>query len=153
MRGFRLATDPTTALSSCPRPSSNGSARSRPARPSSPPDSPWENAYIETFNARLPNEILNGRAPTRWTKPRPHPSMAESLQRVRPHGSPAYRPPVPEEIIPSIWPPGSASPACQLDRWSVSPLASRLDHSARPVTEESNETFRLSIYRHDNHEQ
>ncbi len=34
------------------------------------PGSPWENGYIESFNARLRDELLNRRSSTRCRKPR-----------------------------------------------------------------------------------
>ena len=46
--------------SSSPRPSRNGSPRSAQRPPTSTPGSPWENGYIESFNARLRDELLNG---------------------------------------------------------------------------------------------
>src|SRR3546814_9042742 len=73
------------------------------------PGSPWENGYIESFNARLRDELLNGeifysleevRIVTRWWR--------EHYNRARPHSSLGYRPPAPETIKPA-WPLGSAA--------------------------------------------
>ncbi len=73
------------------------------------PGSPWENGYIESFNARLRDELLNGeifytleevRIITGWWR--------EHYNKVRPHSALGYRPPAPETIIPS-WPFGSAT--------------------------------------------
>ena len=64
------------------------------------PGSPWENGYIESFNARLRDELLNGevfetiaeaRAVTGWWR--------EHYNRQRPHSSLGYRPPAPETIL------------------------------------------------------
>ena len=72
------------------------------------PGSPWENGYIESFNARLRDELLNGeifytleevRVITGWWR--------EHYNKVRPHSALGYRPPAPEAIIPS-WPIGFA---------------------------------------------
>lgn len=65
------------------------------------PGSPWENGYIESFNGRLRDELLNGEVFTtlleakvlieRW---RIHYNTA------RPHSSLGYRPPAPETVSP-----------------------------------------------------
>ena len=62
------------------------------------PGSPWENGYIESFNGKLRNELLNGEIfdtlleakvlIERW---RVH------YNTVRPHSSLGYRPPAPED--------------------------------------------------------
>lgn len=73
------------------------------------PGSPWENGYIESFNARLRDELLNGeifytleevRVITGWWR--------EHYNKIRPHSALGYRPPAPEAITPS-WPIGSAA--------------------------------------------
>ena len=73
------------------------------------PGSPWENGYIESFNARLRDELLNGeifytleevRVVTGWWR--------EHYNKIRPHSALGYRPPAPETIMPS-WPIGSAA--------------------------------------------
>ena len=65
------------------------------------PGSPWENGYIESFNGKLRDELLNG-------------EIFETLQeakvlieqwrihynRKRPHSSLGYRPPAPEAYTP-----------------------------------------------------
>jgi putative transposase len=61
--------------------------------------SPWENGYVESFNARLRDELLNGEVfhtvaearvlIERW---RPH------YNEKRPHSSLGYRPPAPEVV-------------------------------------------------------
>ena len=65
------------------------------------PGSPWENGYIESFNGKLRDELLNREIFTtlaeakilieQWRK---------EYNRVRPHSSLGYRPPAPEVIIP-----------------------------------------------------
>ena len=74
------------------------------------PGSPWENGYIESFNARLRDELLNGEIFYTLKEAR---VLIESWRRhynaVRPHSSLGYRPPAPETIIPPSWPPGSAT--------------------------------------------
>jgi transposase InsO family protein len=65
------------------------------------PGSPWENGYIESFNARLRDELLNGEIFYTLAEAR---VIVESWRRfyntLRPHGSLGYRPPAPEVFIP-----------------------------------------------------
>lgn len=63
------------------------------------PGSPWENGYIESFNGKLRDELLNGEifytvleAKVLVEQWRRH------YNRVRPHSSLGYRPPAPEAI-------------------------------------------------------
>ena len=65
------------------------------------PGSPWENGYIESFNGKLRDELLNREIFTtlieakvligQWRK---------EYNQVRPHSSLGYRPPAPEARIP-----------------------------------------------------
>ena len=65
------------------------------------PGSPWENGYIESFNGKLRDEVLNLEVfdtlleakvlIERWRREYNH---------VRPHSSLGYRPPAPEAILP-----------------------------------------------------
>jgi len=65
------------------------------------PGSPWENGYIESFNGKLRDELLNVEIfdtlfeakvlIDRWRREYNH---------VRPHSSLGYRPPAPEAILP-----------------------------------------------------
>src|SRR6476620_826054 len=55
------------------------------------PGSPWENGYVESFNARLRDELLDG-------------------EIFRPHASLGYRAPAPEVFVPAL----AAWPAAQL---------------------------------------
>ncbi|HLM40877.1 MAG TPA: IS3 family transposase [Microvirga sp.] len=65
------------------------------------PGSPWENGYIESFNARLRDELLDGEV---FYSLREAQIVIESWRRhyntVRPHASLGYRPPAPEVIVP-----------------------------------------------------
>lgn len=78
------------------------------------PGSPWENGYIESFNARLRDELLNGEI---FYSLREAQVIIESWRRhynlVRPHQSLGYRPPAPEVFVPSFaaWPSARASSA------------------------------------------
>jgi transposase InsO family protein len=76
------------------------------------PGSPWENGYIESFQGKLRDELLNREVfetlleakvlIERWR---------QEYNHVRPHSSLGYRPPAPEAIQP--WPSGSAAPRLQ----------------------------------------
>ena len=74
------------------------------------PGSPWENGYVESFNARLRDELLNGEI---FYSLKEAQVVIEQWRRhyntIRPHSSLGYRPPAPETIVPPSWPPGSAS--------------------------------------------
>jgi transposase InsO family protein len=81
------------------------------------PGSPWENGYVESFNARLRDELLNGEI---FYSLKEAQIIIESWRRhynaVRPHQSLGYRPPAPEVVEPALaaWPstpPRSAPPA------------------------------------------
>ena len=73
------------------------------------PGSPWENGYIESFNARLRDELLDGEI---FYTLKEAQVVIEQWRRhyntVRPHSSLGYRPPAPETIIPPSWSSGSA---------------------------------------------
>lgn len=74
------------------------------------PGSPWENGYIESFNAKLRDELLSGEIFYTLKEAR---IVIEGWRRhdntVRPHSSLGYRPPAPETPT-WPWPPsGSAS--------------------------------------------
>jgi len=62
--------------------------------------SPWENGYVESFNGKLRDELLNREIFTTLTEAR---VLIEEWRReyngVRPHSSLGYRPPAPEAIL------------------------------------------------------
>jgi putative transposase len=64
------------------------------------PGSPWENGYIESFNGKLRDELLNGEIFDTVTEAR---VITEQWRRhyntLRPHSSLGYRPPAPEAHI------------------------------------------------------
>lgn len=88
------------------------------------PGSPWENGYVESFNARLRDELLNGEI---FYSLREAQIVIESWRRhynaVRPHASLNYKPPAPEVFVPALaaWPHSRAAPAPS----SMQPLAKR----------------------------
>ena len=65
------------------------------------PGSPWENGYIESFNGKLRDELLNGEIfdsileakvlTEKWR---------QEYNKIRPHSSLKFLPPVPEVILP-----------------------------------------------------
>jgi transposase InsO family protein len=72
------------------------------------PGSPWENGYIESFNGKLRDELLNGETFDTVLEAQ---VLVENWRRhynaVRPHSSLGYRPPAPEAVQP--WPSGSVA--------------------------------------------
>ena len=64
------------------------------------PGNPWENGYIESFNGKLRDELLNRELfdtlleakvlTERWRR---------EYNQVRPHSSLGYRPPAPQAVI------------------------------------------------------
>ena len=67
------------------------------------PGSPWENGHVESFDARLRDEPLDGET---FHTPREAEVVIESWRRhhngVRPHASPGFRPPAPEVVLPAF---------------------------------------------------
>jgi putative transposase len=73
------------------------------------PGSPWENGYVESFNGKLRDELLNVEIfdtllearvlVERWR---------QAYNRVRPHSSLGYRPPAPDAIL--LGPPAPMAP-------------------------------------------
>jgi putative transposase len=65
--------------------------------------SPWENGFIESFNARLRDELLDGEIFYSLAEAR---IVIESWRRhyntERPHGSLGYKPPAPEVFFPAL---------------------------------------------------
>src|SRR5204863_9729544 len=78
------------------------------------PGSPWENGFIESFNARLRDELLDGEI---FYTLREAEIVIESWRRhyntVRPHASIGYRAPAPEVFVPALaaWPAAQSRPA------------------------------------------
>jgi transposase InsO family protein len=60
------------------------------------PGSPWENGYIESFNGKLRDELLNGEIFTTLLEAK---ILIENWRReyneIRPHSALGYRPPAP----------------------------------------------------------
>jgi len=64
------------------------------------PGSPWENGYIESFNGKLRDELLNGEIFTTLTEAKVLiERWRKEYNQVRPHSSLGYRPPAPEAIM------------------------------------------------------
>ena len=65
------------------------------------PGSPWENGYIESFNGKLRDELLNREIFTTLTEAKVLiADWRSEYNQVRPHISLGYRPPAPEAKIP-----------------------------------------------------
>ena len=67
------------------------------------PGSPWENGFIESFNGKLRDELLNVELFDTLLEAR---VLTEHWRRhynvVRPHSSLGYRPPAPEAVLSAI---------------------------------------------------
>ncbi len=78
------------------------------------PGSPWENGYVESFNARLRDELLDSEI---FTSLREAQVIIESWRRhyntMRPHGSIGYKPPAPKVFVSAFaaWPASQPRPA------------------------------------------
>jgi len=65
------------------------------------PGSPWENGYIESFNGKLRDELLNREVFYTLTEAKVLiEQWRKEYNQVRPHSSLGYRPPAPEARIP-----------------------------------------------------
>ena len=63
------------------------------------PGSPWENGYVESFNGKLRDELLNGEIFYMLTEAKVLIEMwRRHYNQVRPHSSLGYRPPAPEAV-------------------------------------------------------
>ncbi len=75
------------------------------------PGSPWENGYVESFNGKLRDELLNAEVFNTLAEAK---VLIEDWRRhyntVRPHSSLRYRPPAPEVLLVPI-PPSPNNPA------------------------------------------
>jgi putative transposase len=67
------------------------------------PGSPWENGYIESFNGKLRDELLNREIFTTLEEAK---ILMEQWRReynkIRPHSSLGYQPPAPEAILTAV---------------------------------------------------
>jgi putative transposase len=67
------------------------------------PGSPWENGYIESFNGKLRDELLDREIFTTLDEAK---VLIEQWRReynqIRPHSSLGYRPPAPEAIMSAV---------------------------------------------------
>ncbi len=76
------------------------------------PGSPWENGYVESFNRKLRDELLNTEVFNTLAEAR---VLIEQWRvhynTVRPHSSLAYRPPAPQVLLTvPLMPPGQPGP-------------------------------------------
>ena len=71
------------------------------------PGSPWENGYIESFNGKLRDELLNREIFTTLTEAKVLiEQWRQEYNQIRPHSALHYRPPAPAAILPVIMPMG-----------------------------------------------
>ena len=75
------------------------------------PGSPWENGFIESFNARLRDELLDGEIFYSLKEARiVIESWRHHYNTVRPHESLGYKPPAPEVFVPALAARAAAQP-------------------------------------------
>ena len=76
------------------------------------PGSPWENGYVESFQGKLRDELIDREAfDTLWETQVLVERWRQHYNTIRPHSSLGYRPPAPEAIGPQPWGLG-ATPLC-----------------------------------------
>jgi len=64
------------------------------------PGSPWETGYIESFNGKLRDEILNRETFTTLKEAKVLiKQWRQEYNHIRPHSSLGYQPPAPEAIM------------------------------------------------------
>jgi transposase InsO family protein len=67
------------------------------------PGSPWENGYIESFNGKMRDELLNREIFTTMEEARVLISESrKECNQIRPHSSLNHRPPAPEAILAGV---------------------------------------------------
>ena len=67
------------------------------------PGSPWENGYIESFNGKMRDELLNLEVFTTLTEAEVLiEQWRQEYNHIRPHSSLGYRPPAPEAILSTV---------------------------------------------------
>ena len=67
------------------------------------PGSPWENGYIESFNGKLRDELLDRELFYTLLEVRVLTERyRQTYNRIRPHSSLGYRPPAPETVLPGV---------------------------------------------------
>jgi putative transposase len=65
------------------------------------PGSPWENGYVESFNGKLRDELLNGEIFDTITEAKVVTERWRNIyNKIRPHSSLGYKPPAPETFYP-----------------------------------------------------
>ena len=65
------------------------------------PGSPWENGYIESFNGKLRDELLNGEIFTTLFEAQVLiENWRNDYNHIRPHSALGYRPPAPKATMP-----------------------------------------------------
>jgi putative transposase len=63
------------------------------------PGSPWENSYVESFNGKLRDELLNGEIFTTLQEAKVLTEVRRrEYNQVRPHSSLGYKPPAPKTV-------------------------------------------------------
>ena len=98
------------------------------------PGSPWENGYIESFNGKLRDELLDRELFYTLLEVRVLTERYRQIyNRIRPHSSLAYRPPAPETVLPAV-PPKIHRLTCREGVWGPCSPYSECDGRVKRVT-------------------
>ena len=82
------------------------------------PGSPWENGYIESFNGKLRDELLDRELFYTLLEVRVLTERYRQIyNRIRPHSSLGYRPPAPDTVLPAVPLPVLAGLTLHLDQF------------------------------------
>jgi putative transposase len=66
------------------------------------PGSPWENGYVESFNGKMRDELLNGELFDTLLEAKVIVGQwVNHYNKIRPHSALGQRPPAPEAVIPA----------------------------------------------------
>ena len=66
------------------------------------PGSPWENGYVESFNGKLRDELLDRELFYTLKEVQVlREQYKQTYNRIRPHSSLGYRPPTPQAVMPA----------------------------------------------------
>ncbi len=67
------------------------------------PGSPWENGYVESFNGKLRDELLDREVFYTLLEVQVLTQQyRQTYNRIRPHSSLGYQPPAPEAVLPAV---------------------------------------------------
>ena len=103
------------------------------------PGSPWENGYVESFNGKLRDELLDREFfDTLWEVQVLTEQWRHEYNHQRPHSALGYRPPAPEAIL-------TSSPGVEAVQYSIDDLCLSIHEEFDPLADPSNADYRLNL--------